>query len=236
MNLQRLFFKLFLLLFVVCSYAQSPEQDISFDEDFKSRYDGYKYNYEGKKVIGETPIGDGEIEDFNNDKPDLKEKHNHKNDSFTIDFGPFTWLFYLLLIAAVVYLAYILLNDGSSGLFTSRGNKKIENIEDITAQNIEHADIKALISNAENSNDYRLATRYYYLLVLKSLSLKNYIKFEDDKTNADYLLELSEKPFSKKFEYISYLYNYIWYGEFPLNTVQYNNAKTHFVDLLNQIK
>ncbi|WP_452219618.1 hypothetical protein [Lacinutrix salivirga] len=236
MNLPRLFINLFLLFFVVCTFAQSPEQELQFDEDFKSRYDNDKYNYEGKKVVGETPIGEGEIEDYKDGKPKVKEQSDRNNDSVTINFGPFTWLFYLLLIAAVIYLGYILLNDGSSGLFTSRGNKKIENFEGITAENIEHADIKSLIASAENNNDYRLATRYYYLLVLKSLSVKNHIKFEDDKTNADYLLELTEKPFSKKFEYISYLYNYIWYGEFPLDSSQYDNAKSQFVALLNQIK
>ena len=136
---------------------------------------------------------------------------------------------------AVIFLVYTLLNEGGSGLFSTKQNKKLTSYETITAENIENTDINALIKNAENNNDYRLAIRYYYLLVLKNLSLKNHIKFEDDKTNNDYLNEISNKPFSDKFVYTSYLYTYIWYGEFPLNTEQYAKAKSNFTALLNLV-
>ena len=61
-------------------------------------------------------------------------------------------------------------------------------------------------------------------------------EFEDDKTNADYLNEIESQKFSKGFAYTSYLYNYIWYGEFPLNTEQYSTAKSNFQNFLNQVK
>ena len=227
---------------MVCCYLtvfssntlQEPEQIRVFDEGFKERYSSDKYNYEGKKIVTETPMGSGKYEDYKSGKPRQKEKNN--TDDITINLGPLGWLFYLAIGIAVVYLVYILLNEGGSGLFSSRKNEKLNNYEDITAENIEHADIHALIKNAENDDNYRLAIRYYYLLVLKTLSLKNYIKFEDDKTNSEYLNEISEKPFSEKFAYTSYLYNYIWYGKFSLNIEQYNKAKSNFLTLLNLVK
>lgn len=227
---------------MVCSYqttfcsnmVQEPEQIRQFDEDFKNRYSGNKYNYEGKKIVTKTPMGSGNYEDYKNGKPEQKEKND--NDSISIDLGLFGWLFYLAIAIAVIYLVYILLNEGGSGLFSSRKNKTLHSYEEITAENIEHADIHTLIKNAENDDHYRLAIRYYYLLVLKTLSLKNHIKFVDDKTNSEYLHEISEKPFSEKFAYTSYLYNYIWYGKFTLNLEQYDKAKSHFLTLLNQVK
>ena len=213
---------------------QEPEQIRQFDNDFKDRYSSRKYNYEGKKIVSETPGGSGKYEDYKNGKPDLKEKND--SDSFSINFGLFGWIFYLALAAAIIYLVYILFNEGGSGLFSSKENRKLNNYEEITAENIENADINRLINNAEGANDYRLAIRYYYLLVLKTLSIKNYIKFEDDKTNAEYLNEISTTPFSKEFAYSSYLYNYIWYGEFSLNTADYNKAKNNFVTLLSKVK
>jgi len=80
-----------------------------------------------------------------------------------------------------------------------------------------------------------LAIRYYYLLTLKTLNLKKYIKFENEKTNAQYLNEISKKPFKNDFAYLQYLYNYIWYGKFSINTNQYNKAKNYFVTLLKRI-
>ena len=244
MKLSRLYIiSLFLILLnyqniTASAIIQEPEQLRYFDEDFKDRYTSDKYNYEGKKVVNKTKEGSGIYEDYKKGKqntPHIEEEQNDSED-FSINLGPLSWLFYLALALAVIYLVYILLNEGGTGLFSSNQNRKLNNHEDITAENIEHADIHALIKNAENNKDYRLATRYYYLLVLKTLSLKNHIKFEDDKTNNEYLNEISNKPFSKTFAYTSYLYNYIWYGEFPLNIEKYNKAKSNFVTLLNQVK
>lgn len=216
------------------STLQEPQQIRKFDDDFKERYSSRKFNYEGKEIVTQTQSGSGKYEDFKNEDPSIKERNN--SDSFSINFGPFAWLFYLALAIAVIYLVYILLNEGGAGLFSTKKDRKLNNYEDITAENIENTDINVLIKNAENSNNFRLAIRYYYLLVLKHLSLKNHIKFEDDKTNAEYLNEINDKPFNKKFAYTSYLYNYIWYGEFPLNADKYDKARHHFTTLLNQVK
>ena len=213
---------------------QEPNAERQYQDGFKERYSGRKFNYEGNKIVNQTQPGNGDYADYKNENPQIEEKNN--NDSATINLGPFSWLFYVALILAVLYLAYILLNEGSSGLFSSRQGQKLKNHDAITAENIENADVNALIRKAENDNDYRLAIRYYYLLVLKTLSLKNFIKFEDDKTNAEYLNEIDTKPFSKNFAYASYLYNYIWYGEFPLNIEQYKKAKHNFVTFLDQVK
>ncbi|WP_339895971.1 hypothetical protein [uncultured Algibacter sp.] len=213
---------------------QTPESIRTFDADFKDRYNSDKFNYKGTEIVTETPAGSGNYDDYKKAEKLRKERNN--SDSFSMNLGPLSWLFYLAIVLAVIYLVYILLNEGGTGLFSSNRNKKINTYEEITAENIENTDIQILIKNAENDNDYRLAIRYYYLLVLKTLSLKNHIKFEDDKTNNEYLNEVSDKSFSKDFAYTSYLYNYIWYGEFPLNTDKYDKAKSNFSSFLNQVK
>lgn len=214
--------------------SQQPEQTRQFDSDFKDRYSNNKYNYEGKDIVTETPSGSGEYEDYKAAEDRRRERND--SDAFYINLGPLSWLFYLAIGLAVAYLVYILFNEGGSGLFSSRKHEKLKRYEDITAKNIEHTDIDALILNAEKDNDFRLAIRYYYLLVLKHLSLKNHIKFEDDKTNSEYLNDLLNTPFSDTFAYTSYLYNHIWYGKFTLDVEQYNTAKDNFLTLLKQVK
>ncbi len=215
-------------------FTQEPETYRLFDSDFKERYSGDKYNYEGKKVVKKTRMGSGQYEDYEKGKTRTQERNN--SEEVSINLGPFGFVFYIVLAIAVLYLAYVLLNEGGTSIFARSKNKSIQRYEDITAENIENADILALIKQAENDHDYRLAIRYYYLLVLKTLSLKNHIKFEDDKTNAEYLNEINEKSFSKGFSYVSYLYNYIWYGKFNLEASQYSKAKDNFKSLLNQVK
>ncbi|MFC4720992.1 hypothetical protein ACFO5O_01560 [Geojedonia litorea] len=214
---------------------QQPPSERQFEADFKERYTGRKYNYEGKEVVNNelNPVN-GEASKYQNVDPNLKEDNNYNESSF--DLSLLNYLFILALVLAVIYLVYILFNDGTSGLFSSRRSQKLASFGDISVDSIEHIDVQALINEAESKNDYRLAIRYYYLLVLKTLSLKNYIKLEDDKTNAEYLNEIAQTHFSQGFAYTSYLYNYIWYGEFPLNNQQYAIAKQRFTNLLKDVK
>ncbi|TYA84276.1 hypothetical protein [Seonamhaeicola marinus] len=216
---------------------QTPQEFRHFDEDFKERYNSSRYDYEGgNKVTRASSGGSGEYKDYeekHSKTPEIEEEHN--DDFFSIG-GGINWIFYVALALAVVYLVYVLLNEGSTGLFQSNRNKKLDSIEDITSENIENADIKTLIKAAEEEGNFRLAIRYYYLLVLKTLTLKNHIKFEDDKTNAEYLNELEGQPFSKAFQYVSYLYSYIWYGKFMISNNQYQKAKNNFATLLKQVE
>ncbi len=235
---------LFLMLFSYQSIAavcvlQEPDKERVFEDDFKERYSGRKYNYDGKKIVNKTPEFDGEYADYEAKRREkkLKEKQEkEKNNDFNLNLGPFSFVFYGILIIAVVYLVYVLLNDGSSGLFSRRQHQKLEDSEEITAENIERTDIGYLIESAENNADYRLAIRYYYLSILKTLSLKKLIQIEDDKTNSEYLSEIFNTPYKDKFQYTSYLYDYIWYGEFPLNAEKYEAAKIHFQQLIKQVK
>lgn len=211
----------------------TPQDIRTFDSDFKDRYSSNKFNYEGREIVTKSESGSGNYEDYKKAENLRKEQNN--SDSLSINLGPLSWLFYTAIALAVIYLVYVLFNEGGTGLFSSNRNKTINTFEEITAENIENADIHTLIKHAENDDDYRLAIRYYYLLVLKTLSLKNHIKFEDDKTNNEYLNEVSDKSFSKDFAYTSYLYNYIWYGEFPLTSDKYNKAKNNFSSFLKQV-
>lgn len=220
-------------LFFGANTLQHPEKTREFDSNFKERYSGNTYNYEGQDITGHTPSGSGEYEDYKKNEK-LKKYENNPN-YYSLDLGPLSWLFYLAIIAAVTFLVYILISEGRTKLFSSKRNKTFDSYNDITAENIAETDLDNLILNAEKSGDFRLAIRYYYLLALKHLSLKNYIEIEDDKTNSEYLNEISNKPFCKDFEYILYLYNYIWYGEFPLNDQQYQKAKNNFTALLKQV-
>ncbi len=215
------------------SNMQKPQAERQFKEGFKENYSSRKYNYEGKKEVRSTSSKHDDPSKYSENKPYSKEDNNA--DNFSFNFNALNWLFVLILIFAVGYLAYTLLNDGSSKLFSSRNNEKLKSYNEITAENINQIDIKALIANAENTNDYRLAIRYYYLLVLKQLTLKNFIKYTDDKTNADYMNAIASHKFSKDFAYTSYIYNYTWYGEFTLDTKQYKKAKASFVQLLKEV-
>jgi len=219
----------------ITNLVQAPKTHHEFENNFKDNYTGRKYNYEGREITQSnlSPVH-GEGSKYKNEDPNLKEENNP--DQIVFSSNIIRYIFIFALVVAVIYLLYVLFNEGSSGLFSSKGNQKLNDYGEITADTIENADVQALIDRAERDSDFRLAIRYYYLLVLKTLSIKKFITFEDDKTNAEYLNETAHLGFSNNFAYTSYLYNYIWYGEFPLNSDQYRVAKQRFKSLLTEVK
>ena len=102
-------------------------------------------------------------------------------------------------------------------------------------KNIHLVDFEKLIKETLKSGEQRLSIRYYYLWLLKKMSDKNMIEWDIEKTNSDYLYELKEPLFKSDFEYVSYLYNYIWYGEFELDEPTFEKAKSVFEKIIKSI-
>lgn len=100
---------------------------------------------------------------------------------------------------------------------------------------IENSNFDKLIKQAVFNKNYRLATRYYYLLSLQKMISKKQISYHKDKTNSDYLNEIKNKTVKSKYSYISYLYNYIWYGKFEINEHKFKTVKQHFTTFINLI-
>ena len=215
--------------------TQKPNHDRSFDEDFKSRYSSETYNYEGEENLEKYSYNstNSEAAEYSNETPSANEVNNDTHTN--VNTGVINWIFISILIIAVIFLAYTLMNQDGKGLFSHGKFRKIK-YKTISADTIEHADIDALIKQAEDKGDFRLAIRYNYLLLLKNLTLKKFITFEEDKTDSDYILELDNQPFKNSFQYTSYLYNYIWYGEFSINQLQYSKAKSNFINLTNELR
>jgi len=140
-----------------------------------------------------------------------------------------------IIILVVVYIiARALLKKEGYWIF-GKARKNIAS-KDIDIENIETADFQSLISNTQQAGDYRLGIRYYYLWLLKILAYNNIIKWHSDKTNSDYLYEIKDEALRSQFRYLSYIYDYSWYGEFPVNEVDYAKAAKAFTETINGLK
>ena len=89
-------------------------------------------------------------------------------------------------------------------------------------------DYLKLIHQSVSSENYRLAVRYHYLQTLQKLSAKGLILFSVDKTNHQYITELSDKFYKNEFLRLTKAYEYIWYGGFVTNLIMYNTIELNF--------
>lgn len=96
-------------------------------------------------------------------------------------------------------------------------------------------DYEALVRKATTDNDFRLAVRYYYLWLLSKLDASDYIDFHPQKTNSDYLNEIKIQSLKKEFARLSYIYDYIWYGEIPMRESDFNLVRKNFESKIKSI-
>lgn len=145
-------------------------------------------------------------------------------------------IFYVAIFLLVLFfIVKAIINKEGSWVFGKSSEKNIVPIGDIE-NNIHSSDFKKLIADAEQGGDFRLAIRFYYLWLLKSLSAAEIINYDVEKTNSDYYYEISNLDLRKQYSYTSYLYNYIWYGEFEIDQDQFDKAKNAFAQFLKSIK
>lgn len=134
----------------------------------------------------------------------------------------------VLIIVFVVYMIVkSILNKEGSWIFGKNSDKKIIDYTEIE-KNLRLVDFEKLIQNTLKSGDNRLSIRYYYLWLLKKLSANEIIVWDVEKTNSDYLYEIKNPAQKQDFEYLSYIYNNIWYGEFELDENTFEKAKQAF--------
>ena len=129
----------------------------------------------------------------------------------------------------------VVLNNEGQWIFGKSTTKKIINHDDIEL-NLQHVDFEKLIASTLKSGNQRLAIRYYYLWLLKKMSEKHIIEWNPEKTNSDYLYEIQIQSLKNEFSYLSYLYNYIWYGEFEITEASFDTIKKTFDTTIQSIK
>ena len=103
-------------------------------------------------------------------------------------------------------------------------------------EDIHETDIDGFLQKAINEKEYRLAIRYYYLSVLKILSDKKLIDYHKDKTNSEYLLEIENSQTRTDFSYLSYVYSYVWYGDFPINETNFKLVENKYQSFKKALK
>lgn len=142
--------------------------------------------------------------------------------AFLVKYLPYLVLLFILGLS--IYL-FAKANPGKNYLKNqSKGKIFLSDEEKILKKD----NIRHLIDKALQEADYRLAIRYYYLLILKKLKDDKYINYQYEKTNTDYIAEIKPKELKNQFHQITRLYEYIWYGDFSVNKSQYQVAEGDF--------
>lgn len=78
------------------------------------------------------------------------------------------------------------------------------------------------------NQQYRQAIRLLYLKLINLLRNKNFIHYSREKTNRDYLSDLTTNELKAPFSAITSIYNHVWYGDAELAEDQYRQFEKSF--------
>ena len=150
-------------------------------------------------------------------------------------FGFFqTYLGYIIILTAIIIVILVLNKSKMSGLFYYRKENKISGFREME-ENINEIDFDALISRATARTEYRTAVRLYYLKTLKLLSDRKLIEWKINKTNHNYVKELNELGLKKSFKELTYLFEWIWYGELHVERSLFEETRNNFMNFQNSL-
>ena len=145
------------------------------------------------------------------------------------------WAFYIslgvLLLGAL--LLFIKRND-IAFRWSSGGGKNYKGPELALDEGPQNYDALARTAVAEGR--LRDAVRFRYLHTLQLLEARQLIAPGKDKTNMDFLRELSRTAFHKPFAALTLHYEYVWYGKLPLSNGQFSQLDDQFAAFSQSIK
>lgn len=149
-----------------------------------------------------------------------------KNDLRTF----WNWVVYGIIGVVVVFLFMAAFRMSPVSLFRRVPNKLDQETTAETTGDEEliRANFDDPIRQAVNEGNHRLAVRLLYLDALRTLARQGSIRWRRDKTNYEYLAELTSPDLRRAFADLTRRYEYSWYGEFPISPGEYGTLADEF--------
>lgn len=142
-------------------------------------------------------------------------------------------VFGTILLVLVGLMLYIF--DVDVKTIFGRSAKQISMDFEEMPTDIHSLDFDDLVHKSVSAGEYRRAVRLLYLESLKELSKRGWIDWQINKTNHDYQLELSNTRVALPFDDLTLHYEYVWYGDFPIDAERYQRVEQVFRNFQNRL-
>ena len=185
---------------------------------------------EGKDTLAVNPpiISVNDVDQAKKDLDFLEKKKKirlkpRKNNNIEMPRYNIENVRYILIFLIGVLILALIINYAINKDKVSENQKTDPlDIEEISEVNLEN-----LLNNALENNDYKLALRIRFLIILQSLESKKYIKWNKHKTNRKYINEIPE-ILRSDFKNVAYTFDKVWYGNNQIDSDLYHNLSHYF--------
>jgi hypothetical protein len=144
------------------------------------------------------------------------------------------WFLYSAGTALIFYFGMKLIGVEPRSVFYRRAARRAAK-PSWTAEDLRDRDFNAEIGAAEQAGQFAEALRLHYLHVLSDLAAAELIAWTIDKTNMEYTAELRDPSLQKAFGHITFLFERVYYGHFPLTQARYREQAEQMRHFLKMI-
>ena len=154
--------------------------------------------------------------DYSNEKhPPAEVKTKNLHISF-FSSGVLKIIFFSIVGGLLAFVVFRLLK-GNLSVPNPAIRNDIHTSMNVSEEERPDADLRRLYNEAVEKGNFRQAVRIFYLLVIRELSARQFIRWRKEKTNREYLFEMMNHGSYSRFAEITLLFERIWYGEMELN-------------------
>lgn len=237
-------FGLPMLLSAQYSYEEQRIEEKPFNESkWKKLKRNIDYSGEFKEDAKETEEAeDGEIEvemempeeGRRSEEQPTQNNRNWSDRSMFQGSDTLKYIFFAIAIAALVFILWRII-QAQMKLKNSTIKKQIADLEQAVDE-IEESDLDRFLRQALESDNYKMAIRVYYLMIIKGLSDKELIKWKKDKTNTTYIREMKKTDYYDRFKKITRDFEKSWFGEDEVTKSDFQRLQPDFQSFVNVIK
>jgi hypothetical protein len=134
------------------------------------------------------------------------------------------------LVAFLIYYFFLRYNADDKGAIITMPE------EDKNPMEIPKSALEKRLEAAVAQQNFREAVRIYFIFIIKDLAEKDWIKWEKEKTNIAYLIEMRKRPQYGLFNQCVIIFEWVWYGQYDVTEQDFKGWEPLFKQLLNDLK
>jgi hypothetical protein len=134
------------------------------------------------------------------------------------------------LVAFLIYYFFLRYNAND------KGAKIVMPEEEKNPMEIPKSELERRLEVALAQQNFREAVRLYFIFIIKELAEKEWIRWEKEKTNIAYLIEMRKRPQYGLFNQSVILFEWVWYGQYEITEQDFQGWEPLFKKLLNELK
>lgn len=143
-------------------------------------------------------------------------------------------IFFSIAVLALVFVIWKIV-QAQMKLKNPKVRKQVDFIEDVV-EDIHETDLERFLREALTSDNYKMAIRIYYLMIIKELANKKLIIWKKDKTNNIYVREMRTTEYYQNFREITRNFERAWFGEKEVEKTDFQKLQPQFEGFVMSIK